>query len=82
VKFQRKRVAKDAKQHVFSQLLFIQLNRGYRHGWAANQYRTIFDIWPRGLNEVVATPTQEVLNKVRANQIAYSKRKGGDHAAA
>lgn len=82
VRFQRKRVGKDSKQHVYSQLLFIQRQRGYRQGWAANQYRTIFEVWPRGLNEVTATPTQEVLNKVRANQIAYAKRKVGDHAAA
>jgi DNA repair protein RadD len=78
----KKPVAKDAKQHVFSQLLFIERQRGYRHGWAANQYRSIFDVWPRGLSEVTATPTQEVLNKVRANQIAYSKRKESSHAAA
>lgn len=82
VKQERKKPAtKDAKQHTYSQLLFIERKRGYRHGWAANQYRSIFDVWPRGLNEVVATPTQEVLNKVRANQIAFAKRKGGDHAA-
>ncbi len=78
----KKPVAKDAKQHVFSQLLFIERQRGYRHGWAANQYRSIFDVWPRGLNEVTATPSQEILNKVRANQIAYSKRKESRHAAA
>lgn len=82
VKQERKKpVTKDAKQHVFSQLLFIERKRGYRHGWAANQYRSMFDVWPRGLNEVVATPTQEVLNKVRANQIAFAKRTGGHHAA-
>ena len=83
VKFDRKKpVAKDAKQHIYSQLLFIERKRGYRHGWAANQYRSIFEVWPRGLNEVTATPSQEVLNKVRANQIAYSKSKGGHYAAA
>lgn len=71
----RKPITKNQKQHVFSQLLFIERQRGYRHGWAANQYRSIFDVWPRGLNEVAATPTQEILNKVRANQIAYSKRR-------
>lgn len=81
VKVERKKpVTKDAKQHVFSQLLFIERHRGYRHGWAANQYRSIFDVWPRGLNEVAATPSQEILNKVKAGQIAYSKRKGGSHA--
>ena len=71
----RKPITKDTKQHVFSQLLFIERQRGYRHGWAANQYRSIFEVWPRGLNEVAATPTQEILNKVKANQIAYSKRR-------
>lgn len=82
VKLERKRPAtKDAKQHTYSQLLFIEQKRGYRHGWAANQYRSIFDVWPRGLKEVTATPTQEVLNKVRSNQIAFAKRKGGHHAA-
>lgn len=83
VKLARKKPAtKDTKQHVYSQLLFIERKRGYRHGWAANQYRTIFDVWPRGLIEVTAAPSDEILNKVRANQIAYAKRKGGDHAAA
>ena len=84
VKMDRKKpAAKDTKQHVFSQLLFIEEKRRYRHGWAANQYRTIFGVWPRGLNEVTATPTDEILNKVKANQIAYSKsaKRGGDHAA-
>lgn len=83
VKMDRKKpFSKDAKQHTYSQLLFIERQRSYRSGWAANQYRSIFDVWPRGLNEVTATPTQELLNKVKANQIAYSKRKGGEHAAA
>ncbi len=82
VKMERKkRVTKDTKQHVYSQLLFIQRQRRYQYGWAANQYRAIFEIWPRGLNEVATTPTQEVLNKVKSNQIAYNKRKETDRGA-
>ena len=82
VKVARKKpVAKDSKQHVYSQLLFIERQRGYKHGWGANQYRSIFDVWPRGLNEVTATPSQEILNKVKANQIAFSKRQGAGHAS-
>lgn len=81
VKVERKKpAAKDTKQHVYSQLLFIERKRGYRHGWAANQYRSFFDVWPRGLAEVTATPTDEVLNKVRSNQIAYAKRREVSHA--
>ena len=84
VRVERKKPATtDTKQHVFSQLLFIQQKRGYRSGWAANQYRSIFDVWPRGLHEVAATPTQVLLNKVKANQIAYSKsrEKEASHAS-
>ena len=77
----KKPVAKSAKQHIYSQLLFIERQRGYKQGWAANQYRGIFDVWPRGLNEVTATPSQEILNKVKANQIAFSKRQGTGHAS-
>ncbi len=79
-----KRINKDAKQHVYSQLLFIERQRVYRHGWAANQYRSMFEVWPRGLNEVTATPTQELLNWVRSRAIAYAKRrdKGDQHAPA
>ncbi|MFZ4536799.1 DEAD/DEAH box helicase [Propionivibrio sp.] len=76
-----KPLTKDAKQHVFSQLLFIERQRNYKSGWSANQYRSIFDVWPRGLHEVTATPTQAVLNKIKSNQIAYAHRmKGSDHA--
>ncbi|MBK5913781.1 DEAD/DEAH box helicase [Rhodocyclus purpureus] len=76
----KKPATKDAKQHVYSQLLFIEHQRKYRHGWAANQYRSIFEVWPRGLNEVTAPPTPEVLNKVKANQIAYAKRREANNA--
>jgi hypothetical protein len=34
------------------------------------------------LAEVAATPTQEVINKVRANAIAFAKRKEAGNAAA
>lgn len=78
----KKPATKDVKQLVYSQLLFLQQRRGYRQGWAANQYRTFFDVWPKGLAEVAATPTQEVINKVRANAIAFAKRKEAGNAAA
>ncbi|MBO3704278.1 MAG: DEAD/DEAH box helicase [Candidatus Accumulibacter sp.] len=78
----KKPVTKVVKQHVFSQLLFLQQKRSYRRGWAANQYRSFFDVWPKGLAEVAATPTQEVINKVQANAIAFAKRKEAGHAAA
>lgn len=73
VKMKRKPLIKGNKQHVYSQLLFIGQKRKYNPNWAANQYRAIFGVWPRGLNEVPAPPTDEVLNKVRSLQIAFAK---------
>jgi DNA repair protein RadD len=72
-------LSKAPKQHVYSQLLFIERQRHHNRGWSAHQYKSIFGVWPSGLEDVTAAPTQEVLNKVRANQIAYAKRKEKDH---
>lgn len=81
VKMERNKPStKSAKQHVYSQLLFIERKHHYRAGWAANQYRSFFGVWPKGLNDVTANPTQEILNKVQANKIAFFKAKGGDRA--
>ena len=83
VKQARKKPAtQDVKQHVYSQLVFLQRKRRYSRGWVANQYRSIFDVWPKGLAEVTATPTQEIINKVRANAIAFAKRKEAGNGAA
>lgn len=71
----KKRASKDVKQHTYSQLLFVQRHRNYRHGWAANQYRALFDVWPRGLAEVTAKPTQEILNWIKSQHSVYAKRR-------
>ena len=78
----RKTLSRATKQSVYSQLLHIEHQRQYKPGWSANQYRSIFEVWPRGMIEVTAPPTPEVLGKVRANQIAYSKRREAIHGQA
>ncbi|MBL8408357.1 MAG: hypothetical protein JNJ81_11210 [Candidatus Accumulibacter sp.] len=83
VKIVRKtQLSKDVKQHVYSQLLFIERQRNYKPGWSSNQYRSIFDVWPRGMIEVTAPPSPEVLGKVRANQIAFRKSMETTHGQA
>lgn len=84
VKRGKKAVNKDTKQHVYSQLLFIGRQHNYSKGWVSNQYRAMFGVWPRGLHEVTAAPTQELLNWVKSRAIAYAKRReqGGHHATA
>lgn len=84
VKVDRKRQPTKAdKQRVFSELLWIEAKRLYRHGWAANQYRAYFGVWPRNLEERSEPASPEIVSWVKSRQIAYAKRqKGGDHATA
>lgn len=63
----------DVKQHVYSQLLHVASARGYRPGWAANQYRARFGVWPRGLRDVPAAPTDELLGWLKSQAIRFAK---------
>lgn len=63
----------DRKQHVYSQLVAIARARRYSSGWISNKYREFFDVWPRGMRDVPAAPTDEILNWVRSRQIAFAK---------
>lgn len=65
----------EEKQVFFSGLLWIARDRGYKSGWAANQYREKFKVWPRGLSEIPSPPTQSVQNYVKSRAIAWAKRR-------
>ncbi len=70
------------KQLVYSGLLHIAAKREYRRGWAANQYRALFGVWPRGLADIVSEPSPELRSWLTSRAIAYAKRSGGgEHAA-
>lgn len=69
----KKPASKDTKQHTYSQLLHVARARGYKPGWAANQYRARFGVWPRGLNEVTAAPTDELLSWLKSQAIRFAK---------
>lgn len=69
----RKPATADNKQHVYSQLLRVCRNKGYQRGWVANKYREIFGVWPRGLREVEAAPSAELLSRLRSQQIRHAK---------
>jgi superfamily II DNA helicase RecQ len=50
--------------------------RGYKPGWAANQYREKFGVWPDKYRDVVAQePDITVRNWVKSRQIKYAKRR-------
>lgn len=82
VKRTKRTIQPEAKQHVWSQLLFVARQKSYSRGWASHKYREFFDVWPKGLLDVPATPTHELLNWIKSRAIAYAKRRGGSHAAA
>ncbi len=77
-----KRIYTMAEKEVFfGGLLFVANSRGYKPGWAANQYKARFAVWPRGLSEVPRQPTTEVLMWVKSRQIAWAKMQKKTNAA-
>jgi superfamily II DNA or RNA helicase len=54
-------------------LACIGIERGYKPGWAAVNYREKFGAWPPTRNVAPVAPTPEVLSWVRSRMIAYAK---------
>lgn len=71
------------KQTVYSMLQEMASRHGYSSGWVAHKYRSIFDVWPRGLSQVHKEASPELQRWVRSQNIRFAKaKKGGEHAAA
>lgn len=72
--------SRAARQRWYSEVLWICRERGYKPGWAANQYREKFGVWPRGLDDVPSQPGPEVASWVKSRLIRYAKgRAKGEH---
>lgn len=54
-------------------MLQVARNKGYSSGWVSHKYRAMFDVWPRNMREVPATPTAELLSWLKSQQIAFAK---------
>lgn len=68
-------VTMAVKQEWYSQLCNYGHSKGYQSGWADNQYRQKFGVWPKGVEYQRPSATNpEVVNWIRHKQIAYSKR--------
>ena len=65
----------DQRQAVYSQLLWIARERGYKPGYAAAKFKSRFGTFPNGLREVPAPPSPALLRWIRAEAIAYAKSK-------
>lgn len=64
---------RETKQRWYSQLLCVQLERGYQSGWTAHKFREKFGVWPRGLDEVPVPTSLGVLRWLKSRQIAWAK---------
>lgn len=76
------RATTEDKQRWYSALLWMARDRGYKDGWAANQYRQKMGVWPRGLVDAPVPPAPEISNWVKSRQIAWAKAKAKNEASA
>lgn len=80
----KKVIRPETKQHVYSQLLFVAQKRAYSHGWVSHKYREMFGVWPKGVRDIPAAPTQELLSWLKSRAIRFAKgseKSGVRHAA-
>lgn len=69
------KVGKVEKQAMYSQLLSVAHDRGFKMGWVAHTYRDLFGVWPRGMLDVRAPVTPEIDKFVTSRLIRAAKRK-------
>lgn len=72
----------DEKARFLAGLKFYGIEKGYKVGWAANQYRKKFKVWPDHRIEHTAPqpPTMEVRQWIRSGQIAWARSKRREEA--
>jgi superfamily II DNA or RNA helicase len=65
------------KQMFYSELLWIENDRGYQDGWARANFKEKFGAWPQRFNlPPPIEPRRSTFSWVKSRQIAYAKRRG------
>jgi hypothetical protein len=67
----RKKVTIDDKQKLYSELLYVEVEKGYKRGFAAQMYRNKFGVWPKGLNDVPRIASVDTMNYIKSRMIAF-----------
>jgi hypothetical protein len=71
------------KEEFYRGLLFIGNERGYKRGWADNQYRQKYGVWPNAFKGAAPRPPSLATRSwVKSRQIAYAKARAKQGAAA
>lgn len=63
----------EDKQRWYSELLYIQRERGYKPGWVGRMYKNKFGVWPRGLWEMPVKPSERTQRWVKSQAIRFAK---------
>jgi DNA repair protein RadD len=69
------------KQDFYSELLWWANEKGYKPGWAANQYRQRLGVWPNQLHKRMKGTSHATQSWIRSRQIAYAKMKEKQNAS-
>lgn len=69
----KKEFSQEDKQRFYSGLIYIAQERRYNPGWAANQFRNKFGIWPNQLLKIPAPPLFDCESYVKSQQIRFAK---------
>jgi DNA repair protein RadD len=71
----------DDKVRLFGQLKAYARSKGYAAGWASHKYREFTGRWPDAVKSAPEVPpTQSVLNWIKSQQRAFTKRKQNSDA--
>lgn len=66
----------EQKAVFFGELKHYAITKGYSEGWASNQYRGRFNVWPNAHKQAPTTPpSPETLSWIKSRQIAWAKSK-------
>lgn len=74
---------RDDKEEFYGGLIYCGEQRGYKPGWAANQFRNKFGVWPNAYNDCPAIPpNSDVRGWIKMQAIQYRKRMESQENAA
>jgi superfamily II DNA or RNA helicase len=71
---------KDDKQRIFAELKGYQRERmlagkSLTDGWVANTYKDMVGVWPKGLRDIPAQPSEQVRGFIKHKAIAWARSK-------
>ena len=71
---------KEQKQMLWSESLGLMEQRKKSIGWASHLYKSLTGVWPTGLQDKPAIPSEAVINMATHNAIAYAHSQRRRHS--